>query len=164
LVFLKEARSKLPRTSTQETNKPVSALLSQILVAYTIELDNEFEARMARAGYVGARLSLFAWTNLLCFVPPGGISVNDLAIQSLSSLDSLKTELGCLERWGFIMLQPKDASVTSQVIGKRNGWGSGQGILLNWIVRLTAKGKRAAEIWQQLWKEIEERWKKRLGK
>jgi hypothetical protein len=42
---------------------PLSGLLSQALVAFTVELDDEFERRMAESGHRGARLSL-VWSNL----------------------------------------------------------------------------------------------------
>jgi hypothetical protein len=35
---------------------PLSALLSQMLVAFTLEVDNEFERRMSDAGHPGASL------------------------------------------------------------------------------------------------------------
>ena len=35
--------------------RPLSALLSQVLVAFTVEFDNEFELRMGEAGYCNAR-------------------------------------------------------------------------------------------------------------
>lgn len=93
--------------SAKPTHKPLSASLSQALVAYTIELDNEFELRMARAGYLGARLSLIAWANRLRFVPDEGISFRELAIRSASPHDRLKWQLGCLERWGLYLSRPK---------------------------------------------------------
>lgn len=48
--------------------RPISALLSQSLVAYTVEFDNEFERALAAAGFAGSRLSLSVWTDLLRFV------------------------------------------------------------------------------------------------
>jgi hypothetical protein len=64
------------------TPKPLSALLSQVLVAYTVELDNDFELGMSRAGFPGARLSLVAWTNLIRFISEDGTSVRDLQTAS----------------------------------------------------------------------------------
>jgi hypothetical protein len=70
--------------------RPLSALLSQVLVAFTVEFDNEFERRMSEAGYPGARLSRVVWTDLMGFIADGPIAVRDLS----------KLQLGCLERWG----------------------------------------------------------------
>jgi hypothetical protein len=84
----------------------LSGLLSQTLVAFTVEVDNEFERRMAESGNRGARLSLVVWLNLMRFLVRGGLSVRDLAAQALAPKERIKFELGCLERWRFIVLQP----------------------------------------------------------
>jgi hypothetical protein len=56
-------------------NRPLSALLSQALVASTVEFDNEFERRMSESGGVGARLSLTVWSNWVRFISDNGTSV-----------------------------------------------------------------------------------------
>jgi len=152
--------------------RSLSALLSQTLVAFTVELDNEFERRMHEAGYPGAVLSLVVWSNLMRFLTAGALGVHDLAAQALKSEDQLKFELGCLERWGFVVLRPDPAddrpiakfmhSRAGRVL--RDGWGSGRGIRSNWLVRLREKGRKAAEIWPPLFSEIEERWEARFGR
>ena len=47
---------------------PLSALLSQTLIAFTLELDNEFERQMLGAGFHGIGLSLAVWSNLFRFI------------------------------------------------------------------------------------------------
>jgi hypothetical protein len=42
---------------------PLSTPLSQLLVAFTIELDNEVEARMAEAAPGRFRISVVMWSN-----------------------------------------------------------------------------------------------------
>jgi DNA-binding MarR family transcriptional regulator len=151
--------------------RPLLALLSQILVAYTVELDNAFEHRMGLAGYPGALLSLVMWSNLMRFLVDGEISVRDLAAQALAPDEDIKLELGCLERWGFVMLQPDvgDERPISRRVHRlkgrllRDGWGSGRGIRSGWRVCLTEKGQKAAEIWRSLVPEIEDRWSARFG-
>lgn len=152
-------------------HRPLSALLSQVLVAFTVELDNEFERRMAAAGYPGAILSLVVWSNLIRFLDKGGVPVRDLAVQSLAPEKRVKFQLGCLERWGFVVLEagPADGrAIPARAHPRakrtlRDGWGSGRGIRSGWIVRLTAKGRQAAEIWPTLPGEIERRWQQRFG-
>ena len=133
--------------------KPLSALLSQTLVAYTVELDCEFERRMLETPSRGARLSLVIWLNLLRFLADGPASVRTLASHSLAAEEQVKHQLGCLERWGFILLQP----------GKRAGFGSGRGIRADWLVRLTASGQMAVQLWPELIAKIEARWSSRFG-
>jgi hypothetical protein len=133
--------------------KPLSALLSQTLVAYTVELDCEFERRMLDMQGPDACLSLVIWLNLLRFLAHGPISVRTLASRALAPEEQVKHSLGCLERWGFILLQP----------GRRAGFGSARGIRADWPVRLTSSGQMAINIWPELIPEIEARWSKRFG-
>ena len=133
--------------------KPLSALLSQILVAWTVELDCEFERRMLETPHRGARLSLVVWLSLLRFFGGEQVSVRTLASRALTADEQVKHQLGCLERWGFILLQP----------GERAGFGSGRGIRADWPVRLTASGEMAVKIWPELIPEIDARWSKRFG-
>jgi hypothetical protein len=154
-----------------ETTRPLSALLSQVLVAFTLELDDEFGKQMRESGYAGASLSVVIWSTLMRFLAGASPSVRDLAAQSLSSEKRVKFELGCLERWSFITLEadPADdrpiAVRSHRLAGRllRDGWGSGRGIRSDWIVRPTAKGRRAIEIWRPLFDEIENRWLARFG-
>ena len=127
---------------------PLSSLLSQALVAFTVELDNEFERRMSESGHHGARLSLVVWSNLMRFLVAGGMSVRDLAARALAPKERIKFDLGCLERWRFIVLQPDpadDCSIVTRTYGRagrdlRKGWGSGRGIRADWFIRLTPEG------------------------
>jgi hypothetical protein len=150
-------------------DRPLSALLSQALVAYTIELDDAFELGMAGAGYPGTRVSLVVWANLLRFVPDGGISFRELSTRSLAPPDRLKSQLGCLERWGFLQIGTtegevrKPASTARGHPGRRAGWGTGRGIAGGTTVTLTRKGRSAGEVWAPLWAEIDDRWEARFG-
>jgi hypothetical protein len=153
------------------SDRPLSALLSQVLVAFTVELDDEFERRMAKAGYAGARLSLMIWSNLMRFLADGGVSVSDLANKALTSREGVCFPLGCLERWVFIALRPDSTDKrpipmkAHRLKGRelRDGWGSGRGIRAEWNVVLTTKGRKAAEIWPSLIDEIEKRWDDRYS-
>lgn len=149
--------ASMMENSSIASMRSLSALLSQVLVAFTVEFDNEFERRMGEAGYAGARLPLVVWTNLMRFVGEG-VTVGELAAHALAPENQIKFELGCLERWRFIVLPP---STSGEL---RNGWGSGRGIRADWIVRLTSKGLTASKIWPPLFGEIEGRWERRFGK
>lgn len=151
--------------------RPLSALLSQVLVAFTVEFDNEFERRMGEAGYPGARLSWIVWENLMRFIGDS-TTVRGLTAEATVHGKQVIFQLGCLERWGFVILQADTAddrlvrlSLHRQA-GRvlRDGWGSGRGIRSEWLVRLTGKGLTAIEKWQRLCDVIERRWEKRFGK
>lgn len=159
------------RGSVVGGDRCLSALLSQTLVAFTLEFDNEFERRMQQAGYPGALLSLVLWSNLVRFLAPADLSIRQLAAQALAPDTQPKFGLGCLERWGYVVLRPDPAD--ERPIAKRvrfrsgrllrEGWGSGRGIRADWLVRLTEKGRTAAGIWPSLFSEIETRWTARFG-
>lgn len=154
-----------------DDSRPLHALLSQVLVAFTIELNNEFERRMRDEGYAGAVLSLNVWSTLLRFVAEGGVSVQEIAERALDSVERVKFQLGCLERWTFVVLEPDAADErpvktrAHRLKGRvlRDGWGSGRGIRSGWKVRPTAKCRKAMEIWPPLLDEVERRWVARFG-
>jgi len=154
-----------------ESWRPLSALLSQVLVAYTVEFDNEFERRMAEAGYPGATVSLTVWHSLMRFLASNEARVNDLEKKAVAVLAPVNFQLGCLERWRFLTLQsdPTDARPVRRAMHHRagrelrDGWGSGRGIRYDWIVRLTPKGQKAIVIWPGLFAEIHQRWQQRFG-
>jgi hypothetical protein len=80
-------------------------LLSQVLVAFTIEFDNEFERQMphrttASSG-AGSRegswlVSMVMWSNLMQFVGEEGVTAGEL--QRLARTE--KPSLAGMERWG----------------------------------------------------------------
>ena len=153
-----------------DSSRPLSALLSQVLVAFTVELDNEFELRMAKLGFAGGRLSLAVWLNLLRFVGDSSISVAELAARSQFEQTEIKSMLGCLERWRFVWLDStqgdKNAAPISEMMTRRRlgkDWGSGRGIHSKTAVELTSMGVKAREVWEPLPKAIEDRWQKRFG-
>ncbi len=110
---------------------PLSALLSQALVAFTVEVDNEFERQMIASGYHG-NVSLVAWANVMRFLAGDGATVAELAASGPTSSDPLKHALGCLERWGLIAVLPEagppDRAAGGPARGRRAGWGSRRGI------------------------------------
>ena len=120
-------------------------LLSQALVALTIEFDNEFEHRMphrtTEGPAAGSRrgpwlVSQPMWSNFLQFVATDGMVLGQL--RGHASLVNLTG----LQRWGYIVLEP-DAG------GPMVGLGRG--------------GRAARRIWRPLATEIEQRWEARFG-
>ena len=133
--------------------RPLPALLSQALVAFTIEFDNESEHqirhRTTRGPATGARgpwlVSQTMWANFMQFVPPGGVRLRD--VTALAAI----TNLGGLERWGYVTVRPDPADDRAKPPR------------LDWVVRPTAAGQQAQHIWRPLTAEIERRWRDRFG-
>jgi hypothetical protein len=171
-MAISSRKSKVgPIARAADPDRPISALLSQVLVAYTVEFDNEFERQMAEAGCPGAILSLTVWSNLMRYVETDGISVRELAARTRAQGNQENFMLGCLERWRYISLKPAFddtrpvRTVAHRRAGKelREGWGSGRGIRPEWIIRPTTGGRKATEIWPTLFEAIEQRWRVRFG-
>ncbi len=128
-----------------------------MLVAFTIELDNEFERRFADAGG-GARVtSLTMWSNLLRFVGDGVTAGELVEAVGLPKHQAL-SRLGGIERWRYVSVGADDS------VPKREGYGSARGTKDGWRVEYTPAGKRAAAIWPTLPDAIETRWRERFGR
>jgi methyltransferase (TIGR00027 family) len=134
---------------------PLSALLSQALVAFTIEADNEAEHRLphttqdyGRSAGAGAdapwQTSLVMWANCLRHVPDGGITVAGMreAARTGTNLDGMR-------RWRYVTYTPDP--------------GRGKRPRPDAVVRLTPSGQRARQVWDGVPAEIEQRWRDRFG-
>jgi DNA-binding MarR family transcriptional regulator len=121
----------------------LSALLSQILVAFTIEYDNEAEHRIQHwTTKSGARqgvwlVSMAMWWNCMRFVGDEPIGVKEL-----ERLARTKTNLHGMQRWGYIVVEPTPPK----------------------LIRATLKGRQARDVWAPLFEVIEKRWEERFGK
>ncbi len=136
---------------------PLSALLSRALVAFTIELDNEFERRMPHRTANHGRStgdrptpwlgSFVLWANFLRFVGPAGTPVAEIA----SNPGVMRQWFAGMNRWGYVIIRP-DPRDSRPRPPKRD-----------WIVRPRPGGELAREVWPTLPAEIEGRWRKRFG-
>ena len=141
---------------------PLSTPLSHALVAYTIELDNEFERRFAESGLIRRfGVSLVMWSNFLRFVGDDGISVGDLPAVSGLPRNKMLSKVGGMERWGYVFVGA--AADNRAPAAKRDGYGSGRALRREWIVRPTEAGRKALEIWPAARDDIERRWEERFG-
>lgn len=145
-------------TSATVTTLPVSTLLSQVLIALTIEFDNAFERRMPhRTTRYGPSaigdgpwlVSQEMWTNFMRFIPEDGISIRELKLQSFASKEGLHMHMAGMKRWGYIVVKPDPSDVRPKPPQS------------DWIVRPTRFGRRAQAIWRPLLAEIEHRWRSR---
>jgi methyltransferase (TIGR00027 family) len=148
-----------PRTP-QQADQPqgplsLSALLSQVLVAFTIELDNEAEHRLPHrttnhgAASVGDGTwltSVAMFENCLRFVTDQPITVGEL-----ETLARTGTNLDGMRRWGYITID----GTAKKIHHGRPGPGA--------VLRATARGLQARQIWLPLPAVIEQRWTERFG-
>jgi len=143
---------------------PLSALASQVWVAFTIECDNEFErqmphwttdgARAARArGVRAVRLpgapwlvSISMWWTCLRYVGEDGVTVRALAERARAG-----THLAGLERWGYVRIGPDPGDTRTRV---PRG---------DWVIRATSAGRAARYVFEPLVGVIEARWRERFG-
>ncbi|HJS94465.1 MAG TPA: MarR family winged helix-turn-helix transcriptional regulator [Solirubrobacteraceae bacterium] len=137
---------------------PLSALLSQAFVAFTIECDNEFEhqmphrtTRFASGSTPGAPwlISMAMWAHCLRHVPEGGIPAAELARRARLSRHGAEMILKRMSRrsWGYLDIAPERPGAPRSA----------------WLVSLTPAGRRAQQIWDPLADEITARWRTRFG-
>jgi hypothetical protein len=148
----------LPVRSFQLMNGPLAlpTLLSHALVAFTIEFDNEAERQMqhrttrrgATAGSLHAPwlVSLAMWFNCMQFIGDEAVAVRELERRART-----KTNLAGIERWGYIVIEPDPPDRRPKP--PRSAW----------VVRATAAGRAAQEVWRPLFGVIEKRWQERFG-
>ena len=134
---------------------PLPTLLSQVLVAYTIELDNEAEHRLphwtTRADDPEARgetpwlVSYPLWTNVLQYLG-SEVSVADLEARARTS----RLLLGGLRRWGYVGIRsPEGESLKTPRADA--------------LVRATRHTNRAGKVWRDLPGVMDRRWRTRFG-
>ena len=135
---------------------PLPTLLSHALVAFTIEFDNEAERGIphytTRHGATTSALpkpwlvSMAMYLNCIPFLDDDGMSARELVRAARA-----KTNFHGMVRWGYITIKP-DLSHSRPKPPKAD-----------WIVRPTAAGRTAQEIWRPLIDVIEDHWKQRFG-
>jgi methyltransferase (TIGR00027 family) len=134
---------------------PLSALLSQALVAFTVEADNETEHRLPHrtqdyglvpgaAPAVPWLTSLLMYANCLRHLPDAGITIAELLNRARTG-----TNLDGMRRWRYVTFTPDPGH------GKRPGPDA--------LIRPTAWGIEARDTWRTVTAEVESRWRDRLG-
>jgi DNA-binding MarR family transcriptional regulator len=134
--------------------RSLPTLLSQTLVAFTIEFDNEAEHQLPhrttnrRSTALDAPwlVSMAMWFNCMKHVSEKGIAVRELERQART-----KTNLNGMERWRYITVAPDPSDRRPKPPRA------------DWIIRATPGGRQAQQIWQPLFDVIEKRWQARFG-
>jgi hypothetical protein len=139
---------------------PLATQLSQILVAFTIEFDNEAERRLPhrttahgmsveKTVHTPWLVSMVMWFNCMQHLGDGPI-----ALRELESRARTPTNLHGMQRWGYIAVSNESADPMEFRPKPRRATS---------MVRATAAGEAARQIWSPLFEEIEERWRDRFG-
>jgi hypothetical protein len=134
---------------------PLPTLLSQALVAFIIEFDNEFEHRMPTRTMnrpatrsVGPWLTSMAmWSTCMRFVGEHGVTVREL-----QRLARTPTNLHGMQRWRYVTVCPDPADPRPKPPQA------------DWLIQPTPAGRLAQEIWRPLFSVVEDRWQERFGK
>lgn len=132
---------------------PLPTLLSQVLVAFTIEFDNEFEHQPPHrtSNYGGSRqgpwlASMAMWSNCMQFIGEEGVPVGKLA-----DLARTATNLNGMVTWGYIVVEPDPADHRPKPPRSQ------------WVIRAIPNGRMAQEVWWPLFGSIEKRWEERFS-
>ncbi len=139
---------------------PLTSMLSQVLIALTIEIDNEFEQRVPHfttdhgpRPWRGVWLASYAtYANFLRFVGDDGIRMGDLAAAA-GFLPPVHPWYHGMRRWGYVNYTPDIAGASPK---KKD---------VDAIVRCIPPGKAARDGWAAAEDEMQPRWSERkLGK
>ncbi len=144
-----------PSQPPQDGPLPLPALLSQALVAFTIEFDNEAEHRFphhttdygpsGRGGGVWLA-SLVMYENCMRHVTEEPLTVAELEARARTG-----TNLDGMRRWGYITIDGTARKIHHGHPGRHA------------VLRATAAGLRAREVWAPLAGLVEQRWRDRFG-
>ena len=132
---------------------PLPTLLSQALVAYTIEFDNEAEHRMPHRTTRGDRpglrdvwlVSMAMWLNCMQYVTAEPMLVTELEQRARTG-----TNLDGMRRWGYVILESESG-------------GDPKRKPKDLTIRATGRGQEAQQVWRPLAPEIDDRWRDRFG-
>ena len=139
----------------QEGDLSLSALLSQALVAFTIECDNEGEHRIPhRTTNHGAPghgdgawlVSLAMFENCMRY-----LAGQPMTVAALASWARTPTNLDGMRRWGYITIDGTARKVHHGSPGP------------DAVLDATPRGLRAREVWMALPGVVEQRWRDRFG-
>ena len=141
---------------------PLLALLSQALVAFTIEFDNEFEHQVPHrttnhGASTGSRhvpwlVSRVMWSNFLQFVDAEGTTIRDLRARLEIPDKNMRTLLTrAADWWGYLVIEPKGSNTAARRMHP------------DAVVRPTPESRTAFQVWPTLDGLVEARWRARFG-
>lgn len=136
------------RNSYLAINLPLPTTLSQLLIAFTIEHDNEWEIRYwINANPAPLRTSLVMWANFVRFLDKGGITVEEISRKAGYPPSKVHPDLAGMIRWRYVTVDSKNPKKPK----------------LTDTIQPTIRATEATQAWIPLVAEIEERWVERFG-
>jgi hypothetical protein len=133
-------------------------MVSQVLVAYTIEVDNLFDVRMEKAGFSEYGLSLVSWSNFMQYVGGDDVVVQEIMDRTFATQSQVAQIAGTLERW-FVV----EVDAAKHRGKQRLGWLTSKGITAKCVITPTPQGRVAIKEWPRVLAQVEKRWTTRLG-
>jgi len=119
---------------------PLSALLSQVLTAFTVE----FERELAQAGW--PEMSLSMGSNVMRFLDEDGLRIGTIAELAGVSKQAISQQVAFLERNGYVAVGPDPHDSRAKV------------------VRLTEHGRSTRDVCRPLFGTVQQRWERRYGR
>ncbi len=124
---------------------PLSALLSQVLIAFTMEFDRQINLGRSAKGSKEPAPSLAMWANVLRFVGKDGVDERRLPALSGVSKPAVHSMVACLERHGWVAVETSRSDKRAK------------------MVRLTPRGRKLSAVWQTTVTRTESEWRERFG-
>jgi len=124
---------------------PLSALLSQALIAFTLDFDAAINKGRRAAALCDPVPTLAMWANVLRFVGEQGVDERRLPELSGISRPVVHSFVACLERHGWVTVRPARVDKHAK------------------IIQMTARCAKYAASWRAVVDRIEARWRKRFG-
>ena len=129
-----------------DETRALSVGLSQVLLAFTIETDNQVEQGLRDTG--ARPVSLVMWSNVMRYVTDDGTTVGDVAHATCQPHKPVASIVGGLERWRYLAVDhdPRDGAVP-----RREGFGSARGVKPQTVLRPTTAGAVARRCGNRWW-------------
>jgi DNA-binding MarR family transcriptional regulator len=129
---------------------PFTVLLSHVLLAFTIEHDNEWERLMMMSPYRPFLVSMVMWSNFMRFISADGTTVKELS-SAAGYTDRPHPSLPGMERWGYVKIERNPNAKRAKTPAEDS------------IVQPGLSGLKAQELWAGLPEVILARWQERFG-
>jgi len=129
-----KARAKVETKPGVSADLPLPALLSRVLLAFTLQFERE------------SKVSLAICANVLRVLDETGVPVRDLPVLTGVSKEAISMAMGYLQKRGLAVVAAEPDKGPAKISG------------------LTTEGLEAKDAYQRLLRTIEERWCNRFGK